>query len=53
MRRVAWMLAIAALGVLNQALVVGQFPWVSLSLAFSFATYGAMMLGEEHPSPLY
>jgi len=34
-------LVIAALGVLNQTLVVGQFPWVSLSLAFSFAIYGA------------
>lgn len=35
-------LVIAALGVLNQTLVVGQFPWVSLSLAFSFAIYGAI-----------
>ncbi len=33
---------IAALGVLNQTLVVGQFPWVSLSLAISFAIYGAI-----------
>lgn len=35
-------LGIAALGVLNQTLVVGQFPLVSLSLAFSFAIYGAI-----------
>jgi chloramphenicol-sensitive protein RarD len=35
-------LGIAALGVLNQALVVGQFPWISLSLAFSFAIYGVI-----------
>lgn len=35
-------LGIAALGVLNQTLVVGQFPWISLSLAFSFAIYGAI-----------
>jgi chloramphenicol-sensitive protein RarD len=35
-------LGIAAAGVLNQTLVVGQFPWVSLSLAFSFAIYGAI-----------
>ena len=35
-------LSIAALGVLNQTLVVGQFPWISLSLAFSFALYGAL-----------
>jgi chloramphenicol-sensitive protein RarD len=33
---------IAALGVINQTLVVGQFPWVSLSLAISFAIYGAI-----------
>lgn len=33
---------IAAMGVLNQTLVVGQFPWVSLSLAMSFAVYGAI-----------
>ncbi len=35
-------LGVAALGVLNQTLVVGQFPLVSLSLAFSFAIYGAI-----------
>ena len=33
---------IAAAGVLNQTLVVGEFPWISLSLAFSFAIYGAI-----------
>src|SRR5262245_31391030 len=35
-------LGVACLGVLNQTLVVGQFPWISLSLAFSFAIYGAL-----------
>lgn len=35
-------LGVAAAGVVNQTLVVGQFPWVSLSLAFSFAIYGAI-----------
>jgi len=35
-------LAIAALGVVNQAVVVGAFPWVSLALAVSFAAYGAI-----------
>jgi chloramphenicol-sensitive protein RarD len=35
-------IGIAFLGVLNQALVVGQFPWVSLALAVSFAIYGAV-----------
>ncbi|HSS12455.1 MAG TPA: EamA family transporter RarD, partial [Rhizomicrobium sp.] len=33
---------IAAAGVANQALVVGEFPWVSLSLAITFGTYGAI-----------
>jgi chloramphenicol-sensitive protein RarD len=33
---------IAAAGVLNQTLVVGQFPWISLSLALSFAVYGVI-----------
>jgi chloramphenicol-sensitive protein RarD len=32
----------ALIGVLNQAIVVGQFPWVSLSLALSFAIYSAI-----------
>jgi chloramphenicol-sensitive protein RarD len=35
-------LGIAAAGVLNQTLVVGQFPWISLSLALSFAVYGVI-----------
>ncbi|RYZ13494.1 MAG: EamA family transporter RarD [Alphaproteobacteria bacterium] len=35
-------LGIAAAGVINQTLVVGQFPWISLSLAISFAIYGAI-----------
>ncbi len=35
-------LAIAAVGVLNQAVVVGAFPWVSLALAVSFGAYGAI-----------
>ncbi len=32
--------ALAALGVLNQAVNVGGLPWVSLSLAVSFGLYG-------------
>jgi chloramphenicol-sensitive protein RarD len=35
-------LVTATLGVINQAVVVGRFPWVSLSLAVSFAIYGAI-----------
>lgn len=33
---------LAGAGVINQTLVVGEFPWVSLSLAISFAIYGAV-----------
>ncbi len=35
-------LAVAALGVVNQAVVVGEFPWIALSLALSFAIYGLL-----------
>ena len=35
-------IGIALLGVVNQAIVVGQFPWISLALAVSFAVYGAI-----------
>ena len=35
-------LGMATAGVLNQTLVVGEFPWVSLSLALSFAIYGVI-----------
>ena len=33
-------LAIAALGVVSLTVSVGTFPWISLTLAFSFALYG-------------
>lgn len=33
---------LAALGVMNQTLVVGQFPYAGLYLCFSFAFYGAI-----------
>ncbi|ACT57966.1 EamA family transporter RarD [Hirschia baltica] len=33
---------LAAAGVLNQALVVGQFPWVAISLCVTFGVYGAI-----------
>lgn len=38
--RQAAAVALAALGVLNQAVHVGGLPWVSLSLAVSFGLYG-------------
>ena len=33
-------IALAALGVANQAIAVGEIPWISLILAFSFTAYG-------------
>lgn len=33
---------LASIGVLNQTLVVGAFPWVALSLCLTFAAYGAI-----------
>lgn len=39
--RLQWIaIAIAAAGVFNQIAFVGSFPWIALSLAFSFGFYG-------------
>lgn len=35
-------IALAALGVIHQTIVVGSLPWVSLVLAFSFGLYGLL-----------
>jgi len=35
-------LALAAIGVIVLATLVGQLPWISLTLAFSFALYGLL-----------
>ena len=35
-------IALAALGVSNQVLMVGHLPWVALALAFSFGSYGLL-----------
>ncbi len=43
MRAVQWLaLLLAALGVLYLTLYYGRFPWISLSLAVTFATYGLL-----------
>lgn len=43
LNRLRWFaVALAALGVLNQIIVVGSFPFVALSLAFTFAFYGLL-----------
>ena len=34
--------ALAALGVLSMAVSLGQLPWISVTLAFSFGLYGLM-----------
>lgn len=33
-------IVLAAIGVINQVVAVGEMPWISLVLAFSFAAYG-------------
>ena len=42
--RLSWMqagaLGLALLGVLNQTVLVGVFPWIALALALTFAFYG-------------
>lgn len=35
-------IVLAALGVLNQVIMVGYLPWVALVLAFTFASYGLL-----------
>ena len=41
LRPIQWLaIALAALGVVNQIVVVGSLPWVALVLAFSFGFYG-------------
>lgn len=44
-------LGFATLGVLNQTLLVGAFPYVALGLAFSFAAYGLVRkLAQVEPA---
>ncbi len=35
-------MVLAGIGVINQTVVVGVFPWVGLTVCFSFAAYGAI-----------
>lgn len=43
LRTVQWVaVALAALGVANQIVGVGEFPWIALVLALSFGTYGLL-----------
>jgi chloramphenicol-sensitive protein RarD len=41
LRRAQWLaVALAAAGVINQIVVLGQLPWISLGLALTFGSYG-------------
>ncbi len=43
LNRWRWLaVGLAALGVLNQVIVVGKPPWIALTLAFSFGAYGLL-----------
>ena len=53
LRRLQWLaVGIAAFGVVGMAVSVGSLPWVSVTLAFSFATYGLVKKRPEIPAPL-
>ncbi|MGI9585993.1 MAG: EamA family transporter RarD [Acidimicrobiia bacterium] len=45
-------ISVGAFGVLVMALRIGDFPWVALSLGFSFGFYGLMKKRPETPRPL-
>ena len=43
LRRAQWLaVALAVSGVLNQIILLGQLPWISLVLALSFGSYGLL-----------
>ena len=44
--------AIAAIGVAGMTILVGVVPWISLTLAFSFGTYGSAEEADERRSPV-
>jgi len=53
LRRLQWLaVGTAAFGVAGMAVSVGSLPWVSVTLAFSFATYGLVKKRPEIPAPL-
>jgi chloramphenicol-sensitive protein RarD len=45
----AFAITIAAIGVATLTIRAGELPWISLVLAFSFATYG--LIHKLHPQP--
>jgi chloramphenicol-sensitive protein RarD len=53
LRRVQWIaIGIAAAGVVIMTIAVGALPWISLTLAFSFGTYGLLKKQPETPPPV-
>ena len=53
LRRVQWTsVGLACVGVAYMALQLGSLPWVSLTLAFSFGTYGLLKKRSDAPKPL-
>ncbi|MCL1587218.1 MAG: EamA family transporter RarD [Actinomycetia bacterium] len=53
LRKVQWIaIGIAAAGVAIMTIAVGALPWISLTLAFSFGTYGLLKKQPETPPPV-
>ncbi len=53
LRKVQWIaIGIATAGVVVMTIAVGSLPWISLTLAFSFGTYGLLKKQAETPPPV-
>lgn len=53
LRRLQWLaVGLATFAVAGMTISVGSLPWVSVALAFSFATYGLVKKRPEIPAPL-
>lgn len=53
LRKVQWIaIAFAAAGVIVMTVAVGSLPWISLTLAFSFGTYGLLKKQPQTPPPV-
>jgi chloramphenicol-sensitive protein RarD len=53
LRRVQWIaIGIATAGVVMMTIAVGSLPWISLTLAFAFGTYGLLKKQPDTPPPV-
>jgi len=53
LRTVQWIaIGIATAGVVIMTIAVGSLPWISLTLAFAFGTYGLLKKHMETPPPV-